>query len=375
MKQTLSTIFILFIFFGCAKKPEIYLESKPEVYLKNKPETKLIADEFSSLQEWHQENYEEVLTLFQKSCKSSKVKKLYSEICDKASDVKDAKVFLQEEFLPYKVVNNKEKEHGLLTGYYEPFLKASLKKGENYTHPIYRKPNDLITVDLSSIYPELKNYRLRGRLDGDKLVPYYTRAKSKERGLDAEVLCYTDSKIDRFFLEIQGSGRILLDDNSSMFIGFENQNGHKYSAIGRYLVKIGALRLEDVSLQSIRAWLEKNPSRLDEVLNYNKSMVFFQQRNQGATGALGIELAPKRSVAVDRRYIPLGSMLYLDADLQSSKISRVVFAQDTGGAIKGPLRADLFLGTGEEALEIAGRLKAPLKLWILLPKNRMQKDI
>jgi peptidoglycan lytic transglycosylase A len=365
MKQIVSTIFIIFILYGCAKKPEVHLEYKPE--------TKLVADEFSNLKEWEKENYDEVLKLFQESCSSSKVRKLYRDTCEKALDVQDAKLFLQEEFLPYKIVNNKKQ--GLLTGYYEPFIEASLKKSEEYVYPIYRKPKDLITVELSSVYPELKNYRLRGRLEGNKLIPYYSRKMSKEQGLDADILCYTNSKVDRFFLEIQGSGRVLLDDNSSMFIGFENQNGHKYRAIGRYLVEIGALRLEEVSLQSIREWLEKNPSRLDEVLNYNKSMVFFQKRDQGATGALGFELTPKRSVAVDRRYIPLGSMLYLDADLQSSKMSKIVFAQDTGGAIKGSVRADLFLGSGEEALEIAGRLKAPLKLWILLPKNRIQKDI
>jgi membrane-bound lytic murein transglycosylase A len=193
---------------------------------------------------------------------------------------------------------------------------------------------------------------------------------SEKKKLDAEVLCYTDSKIDRFFLEIQGSGKVLLDNKMTMFVGFENQNGHKYRAIGKYLVSIGALRLEEVSLQSIRAWLDKNPSRVDEVLNYNESMVFFQQRTQGATGALGVELTPKRSVAIDRRFIPLGSMLYVDAKFKEKSLSKVVFAQDTGGAIKGALRADLFLGSGEEALEIAGYLKAPLQVWILLPKAR-----
>lgn len=174
---------------------------------------------------------------------------------------------------------------------------------------------------------------------------------------------------------MQGSGRALLDDGREMFVGYENQNGHKYKAIGKYLVKIGALRVEEVSLQSIRAWLEKHPSRIDEVLNYNESMVFFQKRNQGATGALGVALTPKRSVAIDRRYIPLGSMLYLDAAFKDRSLNRVVFAQDTGGAIKGSLRADLFLGTGEEALEIAGYLKSPLKLWILLPKESQEGGI
>lgn len=367
MKLIYLIFFLTIIFSGCAKKQEIKLEQTPA--------TILAKDSFDSLKAWKQENYEEILALFKQNCQKKSVKALYKKTCHKAEQIEDAKLFLQEEFSPYKIVSETENEYGLLTGYYEPFLEASLERSEKYPYPIYRKPKDLITVDLASIYPELKHYRLRGRLVGDKLVPYYTRSTSKKLGLDADVLCYTNSKIDRFFLEIQGSGKVILDNNTTMYIGFENQNGHKYKAIGRYLVQIGALRLEDVSLQSIKEWLEKNPSRLDEVLNYNDSMVFFEKREQGATGALGIELTPKRSVAVDRRYIPLGSMLYLDADLEDNNISRIVFAQDTGGAIKGSVRADLFLGSGEDALEIAGHLKAPLKLWILLPKERTLEDI
>lgn len=371
MKVIIVSTFFLLFFYGCSQKQEVKIPQAPN--------TLLIQGSYEDLAGWESEEYSEVLQVFQESCKSSKTKKLYAKSCQKASYVSDAKRFLQEEFTPYKIVSNKGEESGLLTGYYEPYLHASLQKSEKYSHPIYAKPKDLVSVDLSSIYPELKHYRLRGRLEGDKLVPYYTRQKSKEFGLDAEVICYTDSKIDRFFLEIQGSGRVLLDDNSSMFIGFSNQNGHKYRAIGRYLVSIGALSLEEVSLQSIRAWLEENPSRQDEVLNYNNSMVFFEQRNQGATGSLGLELTPKRSVAVDRRFIPLGSMLYLEALPQEESareqksFERVVFAQDTGGAIKGSLRADLFLGSGDEALDIAGHLKAPLKLWILLPNEEREE--
>lgn len=380
MKRILMTILTLLLLFGCSKKVEPSLEDTqdaPLIYttLESDMRTKVVEDDFSSLSAWNQENYEEILALFQQSCRSSKVLKIYKDLCTKAASQESAKEFLQEEFTPYKIYTAQEKHDGLLTGYYEPFLRGSFEKDETFRYPIYRKPNDMITVDLSAVYPELKNYRLRGRVVGDKLIPYYSRQESNERGLDADILCYTDSQLDRFFLEIQGSGRVFFDDNSSMYVGFENQNGHKYRAIGRYLVKIGALRLEDVSLQSIREWLSANPSRIDEVLNYNQSMVFFQKREQGATGSLGFELTPKRSVAVDRRYIPLGSMLYMESQIKDESLSQVVFAQDTGGAIKGPIRADLFLGSGEEALDVAGHLKSPLRLWILLPKKRMDKDI
>ncbi len=354
----------IFLFSACTTQPTIISDVMPNTYV-----TQV---DFKDLSDWNQENYDEVLDSFLQSCTTQETQNLYAQLCVEAQEAIDSKYFFESEFIPYKIETQSEDEKGLLTGYYEPMLHGSLTKHDQYIYPIYSKPKDLVVVDLASIYPELKDYRLRGRLEGNKLVPYYTRAQSNL--LDAEVVCYCDSKIDRFFLEIQGSGRVSLDDNSTIFIGFENQNGYKYRAIGRYLVNIGALNLEDVSLQSIREWLENHPSRVDEVLNYNQSMVFFQEREQGATGALGLELTPLRSIAVDRRYIPLGTMLYLSADLNSSQISRIVFAQDTGGAIKGSVRADLFLGYGEAALEIAGRLKAPLALWILLPKNSLKKS-
>ncbi len=377
MKQILTITFTAMILFGCSKKTEPVVEAPllqaPKI--QKFGETELVADDFSNLKHWENENFKEVFDLFRANCKRSQAKKLYAETCQKAAYAQNPREFLHAEFTPYKILSNTQTQQGLLTGYYEPFIHASLKKHGKYIYPLYREPKDLITVELASIYPELKHYRLRGRLVGNKILPYDSRGASEKKALKADVLCYTDSKIDRFFLEVQGSGRALLDDGRAMFVGYENQNGHKYRAIGKYLVKIGALRLEEVSLQSIRAWLERNPSRVDEVLNYNESMVFFQKRNQGATGALGVELTPKRSVAIDRRFIPLGSMLYLDAAFKKESLNRVVFAQDTGGAIKGSVRADLFLGAGEEALEIAGYLKSPLALWILLPKEAQKKGI
>ena len=352
---------ISILFFGCSQKPKIMFERLPT--------THLTPSSFEDLPAFERENYEDVLNNFRNNCKTKRTKKIYNSLCVDASKVLDAKSFILHSFEPYLISTKDAQSEGLLTGYYEAELHASKNKGGKYKYPIYETPNDLIVVDLSSVYPALKKYRLRGRLDGNRVVPYDTREESKKKGVNAEVICYSDSKVDRFFLEIQGSGRVVLDDGSSMFIGYDNQNGQRYRAIGRYLVKIGALRLEDVSLQSIKAWLKSNPSRVDEVLNYNKSLVYFKERKQGATGALGLELRAKRSVAVDRSFIPLGSMLYMSADVNNKRENRVVFAQDTGGAIKGAVRADLFLGSGDEAMEIAGELKSQLKLWIFMPKE------
>jgi len=344
--------------------------SEAKIMFKSLPKTYLVKSDFNELPNWHDEDYSEALNNFVNSCKTKKTKKIYKKLCAKAKYTKSAKAFMQREFSPYKINTKSGKEEGLLTGYYEPQLRGSLKKTKKYKYPIYSTPKDLIIVDLSSIYPHLKNYRLRGKVKGNKLVPYDTRKESNSKHVPADIICYTDSKIDLFFLEIQGSGRVKLTNEKTIFIGYDNQNGHKYRAIGRYLVKIGGLELEEVSLQSIRGWLERNPLRVNEVLNYNKSVVYFKQRKQSASGSLGLCLTPERSIAVDRRYIPLGSMLYMNADVKDKNVSKIVLAQDTGGAIKGAIRADMFLGFGKDAMEVAGKLKSPLKLWILLPKSK-----
>jgi len=366
MKILLYLLGLLLLFSACST-------TQNKVFLPQLSQTPLQKTTFLNLPGFEEENFDDVLKNFNNNCQKKSVEKLYGDLCQKAKSVKDAKSFLETNFTPYRIINTPEDKPGLLTAYYEAEIHASLQQTDRYKYPIYATPEDLVIVDLSTIYPELKHYRLRGRLQGNRLVPYFSRAETLENELNAKVLCYCDSKVDRFFLEIQGSGIAKMDDNSSMYIGYANQNGHKYKAIGRYLVKLGALSKDEVSLQSIKKWLEENPSRVDEVLNYNKSLVFFTKKDKGATGALGIELTPYRSIAVDKKYIPLGNMIYLHADLGEKKVSRFVFAQDTGGAIKGAVRADLFVGSGSDAMEFAGKLKAPLQLWIIVPNKG--KDI
>lgn len=396
MKAITNFLLITIIVSGCSKEPNVssnkadkaFTESKKielikmdveepkaEILFNYLPKTHLLKSKFEKLPNWSDENYTLALESFINSCRSNKTKKIYKELCEKAKHSLNPKYFLQNEFEPYKINSKDGKDRGLLTGYYEPLLKGSLIKEYPYIYPIHKTPKDLIVVNLSSIYPDLKNYRLRGRVEGNKLVPYYTRKETNSQHIDSDVICYTDSKLDRFFLEIQGSGRVSLDNGETIFVGYDNQNGHRYRAIGKYLVQKGELKIKEVSLQTIRKWLKENPSRVDEVLNYNKSVVYFKQRPHAASGSLGLKLTPKRSIAVDRRYIPLGSMLYLNSDLKEKKFSSIVVAQDTGGAIKGPIRADIFLGYGKEARAAAGELKSPLNLWILLPKSRAEQNI
>jgi len=364
MKYNILILTLLILFAGCSKNPKVIFSSMPK--------TELVKGDFYELPEWEDEDYLEALNSFINSCKSSKTKKIYKELCRDALKTSEPKSFLTSEFVPYEITTQSSEEDGLLTGYYEPQLRGSLVKKEPFIYPIYKTPNDLVVVDLADEYPELKAYRLRGRIDKGRLVPYYAREEANSKHLDADIICYTDSKIDLFFLEVQGSGRVKLDSGETIFIGYDNQNGYKYKSIGKYLVTLGEIPLEKISLQSIRKWFRENPSRVDEVLNYNKAMVFFRQKRGSATGSMGVQLMPKRSIAVDRSYIPLGTMLYMSAQMGDKNLNRVVMAQDTGGAIKGDVRADMFCGYGQEAREMAGKLKAPLKLWVLLPKEELQ---
>jgi len=364
MKQLLFIFISLLFFIGCSKEPRIMFDTLPQ--------TQLQKSSYSDLPNWENENYDEVLYSFMNNCRAKISVEIYDSLCDKSQNIQDAKEFIESNLTPYIVHKKDEKKESILTGYYEPELRGSLTQSERYRYPIYATPKDLVIVDLSSIYPDLKNYRLRGRLEGNRLVPYYSRAELNEQEINAAVICYCDSKIDKFFLEVQGSGRVTLESGETIFIGFGNQNGHKYKSIGKYLVQSGEISKEDISLQSIREWFKLNPTRVDEVLNHNTSVVFFQKRDRAATGSLGLVLSPLRSIAVDRRYIPLGSMLYVGA---KDSYERVVFAQDTGGAIKGSVRADMFLGFGDKAGAVAGELKAPLKLWILLPKDKVENKI
>ena len=312
------------------------------------------------------DNYSDVKEIFLKNCQSNKTQHLYGDLCEKAKSATNFYDFIKNNFILEKL----KSDDALLTGYYEPELNGSLTKSAIFKYPIYETPKDLISVYLDDLYPKLKNYRLRGRLVNNKLVPYYSRKEMSVNDVNADIIAYTDSKIELFFLEVQGSGRIKLKNGKTIFVGYANQNGQPYRSIGKYLISLGEISKKDISLQSIRAWFEKYPNRVDEILNHNPSVVFFKLKEQGATGSLGVELTPMRSVAVDRRYTPLGSMLYLRAKSGSIDFDRIVFAQDTGGAIKGRVRADMFLGFGENAGKIAGKLKAPLQLWIFRAKKR-----
>jgi len=287
------------------------------------------------------------------------------------------RAWLGENFLARELVDADAPE-GLVTGYYEPLLTGSLARERPDQVPLRGPPPDLLTIDLAEVEPRLKGMRLRGRLVGQRVVPYYSRAEiGSQKALEqGPVIAWADSAVDAFFLEIQGSGRLRLRDGSVMRIGYADQNGHPYRAIGKTLIDRGALQREEVTAPAIRKWLSENPAAAGEVMRSNPSLVFFRQLpplanpELGPPGSLGVPLTPLRSIAVDRQHIPLGSLVYLQTThpVTGQPMNRLMVAQDTGGAIRGVKRADVFWGFGAEAGQAAGMMKAPARMWVLQPR-------
>jgi len=345
------------------------------------PEAKprLVPDRWSSLPGWQVDSLEEAWPAFLKSCGVLATKEAWRQACASATAVNaqvsgEVRTFFEQQLVPWRVLNADSTDTGLITGYYEPLIRGSRVPTARYRYPVYGVPPDLLTIDLADVYPQLKGMRLRGKLDGRKVVPYPDRSQidSGAAGLGGQEIVWTDDPVDLFFLQIQGSGRVRFDSGEVMRVGYGDQNGHPYRAIGKLLVERGELTAEQASLQGIKAWAKKNPDKLQEVLDYNPSYVFFRElppSPDGPPGAMGLALTAGRSVAIDPRTVPLGAPVFLATTYPNSSrpLTRLMLAQDTGGAIKGGVRADYFWGFGEEAARKAGRMRQQGRLWVLLP--------
>jgi membrane-bound lytic murein transglycosylase A len=375
--------------------------AEPEPPLPSEPVLRLQPIAFGDLDGWQQDDPSAALAAFRRSCAKlagrpdtqpmaadpamaplAGTSEAWRGACAAAAadpaSPDQARAFFEDWFQPW-LVTDRDQPMGLFTGYYEPLLYGSRRFGGAYTVPLYGTPGDMIRVDLGQFKPELAGQAITGRVDGSQFVPYFARAEIdagalKGRGLE---LVWVDDPVAKFFLQIQGSGQIQLDDGARIRVGYGGQNGHQYHAIGRDLVAMGAMPLEEVSLQSIRDWLVAHPEQADAVMARNESYVFFDERPEldpadGPIGAQGVPLTAGRSLAIDRRYIPLGAPVWLDATAPwpegEGPLRRLLVAQDTGGAIRGPVRGDVFWGTGDRAEAIAGRMRSQGRYVVLLPK-------
>jgi membrane-bound lytic murein transglycosylase A len=320
------------------------------------------------------------------SCSALGLRPMWQKVCSAGQQLNSTsngkpssdavQAYFKQYFSVYKTTNVDGTENGLITGYYEPLLKGSRTKSAKYPHPLYSPPADLVTVELDSLFPELKYKRVRGRLVGNKLVPYYNRSEIEVEAspIKGRELIYIDDIIDVFFLQIQGSGLVQLEDGEQVHVGYADQNGQSYNSIGRVLIERGELTPATASMQGIKNWARNNMAKLRELLNNNPSYVFFRELPAGLPGplgALGVPILAERVIAVDPKFVPLGAPVFLSTTEPNSTkpFKRLMMAQDTGGAIKGGVRADLFWGAGFEAGTKAGAMKQTGKMWVFLPKE------
>lgn len=306
----------------------------------------------------------------------------WQQACDAAAlvpagDAAAAKSYFENIFTPYAVSGAKG-AGGLFTGYYQPLLRGSAEKKAPYLTPLYARPADLVSVNLGDFSDDLKGKSIQGRVVGENLVPYHSRADIEQGALDAAkvpAIVYVDDPVDAFFLHVQGSGLVQMDDGRLLQVGYAAQNGRTYHAIGKTLVERGEIAKEDVSMQSIRAWLAAHPDQARALMDLNPSYVFFRElkdggQQKGPLGAQGVPLTAGRSMAVDKSKYPYGMPVYLDAaEPDSGRLQRLMIAQDTGGAIKGAVRGDYFWGAGDTAADKAGRMKSEGRFYVLLPRG------
>ncbi len=349
----------------------------------------LVPTTFAELPGWADDSMIDAWPAFLASCNALAQKPAWTAICATArsidrNDELTIRNFFQSRFVPNRVTTTDGNDTGLVTGYYEPLLHGSLTRVPPYLTPLYGVPDDLLTVDMTSLYPELKGKRLRGKLVGRTVVPYPARGDlTASAALRGNELVWVDDPIGAFFLEIQGSGRVELNAGNrvtdTVRLAYADQNGQPYKSIGKWLVDQGEMTLSQASMQSIKGWALLHPERLDELLAANPSEVFFKVEpitdpTRGPKGALGVSLTPQRSIAVDARVVPLGSPVFLATTFPSSTVpmQRLVMAQDTGGAItaapNGAVRADYFWGFGADAGDQAGKMKQQGRMWVLLPR-------
>jgi membrane-bound lytic murein transglycosylase A len=395
MSRLVASLCVLYVLAGCAPLPPRIPPATPgaactpncpctpcpSAEVKPPPAPPYAPSAWTDLPGWGNDDLKAALTTFAASCNTLARKPMWRNVCVEARGIAggdapqpDLRVWFESRFQPWQLVNPDGSREGTVTGYYEPLLHGSRERKPPFEQPVYGVPSDLLVIDLADVYPELKGMRLRGRLEGRKVVPYATRAElSADAARHAgEVLLWTDDAVDLFFMQIQGSGQVQFDDGSSVRLAYADQNGYPYKSVGKWLVEHGEMSLDHASMQSIKAWALANPQRLQELLNVNPSVVFFRElpvNGSGPPGALGVPLTPERSIAVDARTTPLGAPVWLATSYPDSDrpLDRLMLAQDTGGAIRGPVRADFYWGSGAAAGEQAGRMRQNGRMWILLP--------
>jgi membrane-bound lytic murein transglycosylase A len=387
-----KTYFLFIVLLFLIIVPAFYYYYKGTVF----SHVSLTKTTYDHLPNWKKEDASQALLAFQKSCVEIlkrnpalpfsptlpiyKTNAAWQTLCIAANKIQhptpyQARQFFETKFQPYAVKNNFNSK-GLFTGYYLPVLHGNLKKTKRYSVPLYSLPHDWVKIDLIRFNPEFKGKSMIGQLKNHTLLPYPDRAAIQQGALDthADVIVWIDNIVDEFFAQIQGSAIVQLPNHQTLLLGFAGTNGQPYTAIGNLLIANKAIPKEKISMQTIRAWLSHHPKQVIDLLNQNKSYVFFiVLPDKNPLGTEHVPLTPQHSLAVDTRYIPFGAPLWLDTRVPDKKLKEKIFrhlliAQDTGGAIKGIVRGDIYWGAGADAAFTAGHMQQTGRYWVLLPK-------
>lgn len=399
-RVTLAAVIVVLIMAGCRSTPEKTVTPPPTPAPAPAPQqppppaetpvtvaptppsagTHLRRGNWTELPGWRDDDPAAAWDALLASCSTLKTQEAWRAVCAAAQaaprpDRERARRFFESNFTPYQLLQADGGTEGLATGYYEPLLRGSRKPTTRYRYPVYGVPEDLVSIDLPAFGVESRESRLRARLDGKRVLPYFDRSQIEAGAapLRGREIAWVDDPVELFFLQIQGSGRLDLEGGGVMRLGFADHNGHPYRSIGRLLIDRGELPAERASMQGIKAWAQQNPDKLREVLDYNPRYIFFRELPAGLGGPLGaqgVPLTARRSIAVDPRFVPLGAPVFLATTwpLSNKPLNQLMLAQDTGSAIRGAVRADFFWGYGDDAAREAGRMKQALRMWVLLPQ-------
>ncbi|MBN3859385.1 murein transglycosylase [Neisseriaceae bacterium PsAf] len=371
--------------------------------------------DYSRLPEWSNQYFEQSLLAFKRSCEVLINQLKWNYVCQIAAQTKNtrknAKRFFEEHFQPWVVTSNNGGLAGKVTGYYEPAISGSKTRSAQSPYPIYGVPYDFVSVPLpqnlinhkgtvriqrtsensgtispsgqyvahlSKFYITPKTKALKGRFSENEFVPYYTRKEIYQGAINnkAPILAYANDPVELFFLQVQGSGRVITKDNQMIRLAYADKNEFPYKSVGTYMAQRGYIPLSSASMQGIKQYIQQHPNQMNEILGYNPSFIFFSvaetKANEGPIGALGVPLTDGYSGAIDKHYIDLGAPLFLaTTDTRNGRaLNRLIVAQDTGSAINGSVRVDFFWGYGSQAGEAAGKTNHPGYVWILLPNGQ-----
>ena len=365
------------------------VSDKPETEIPSSTEERLEKSSFDALNGWNNQQASGLKQTLTESCKiyvqrSGQIKddsalfgsyEQWHPLCHKLNTLSktELKTFFEESFDVYQVSPN---ETGLFTGYYIPHIKGSKNYSAKYSTPVLKQPYDLIKMKPKQfgIEPKEKKKKvIQGKIKNGWLVPYDDReminGRIKKNNYEQDIVIWLEDKVERFFLQVQGSGIVELDNGETVHLAYGGRNGFEYFPIGKYLLQ--TKKVKNASMQNIKAWLRSNPDEIENILHKNKLFIFFKENaDKIIRGAQNTPLIAEHSVAVDTQHIPLGTPLFIETTVSVDKkpFQRAVTAQDIGSAIKGAVRADIFFGTGEQAGRLAGGQHATGRMYAFIPK-------